>query len=276
MEKQPDKVRSGKTFIALMIVGLLIFGCIPQGSLKPDARSSPPPKIELFEANPPSVAEGGTSTLRWRTRNATSVHLTGVGVVSANGMKQVTVGQQGKYVLTATNSQGKSVTASRNIKAVPLMGRTPPGQRPPANGPVINNPQRVDRPQVNRPAPRPIRSNPSILRAAVATKPLPAPALLSPKNGARFNKFPRRTTLRWRPVKGASKYGVEIDCYNCCKAKRWCTDVNKIYKKADSLSGTTYTFNFAGAQPGRWRVWALDRKGRPGKKSAWQNFRYTR
>jgi hypothetical protein len=37
-----------------------------------------------------------------------------------------------------------------------------------------------------------------------------------------------------------------------------------------------YTFDFVGAQPGRWRVWALDKNGKPGQKSPWWTFHYTR
>jgi len=40
-------------------------------------------------------------------------------------------------------------------------------------------------------------------------------------------------------------------------------------------SSTTYTFNFVGAQPGRWRVWAVNGSGMPGSKSGWREFRFT-
>jgi hypothetical protein len=36
------------------------------------------------------------------------------------------------------------------------------------------------------------------------------------------------------------------------------------------------TFRFSGAQPGRWRVWAVDASGADGPKSEWREFRYTR
>ena len=290
MEKQLNKVRDSKTFIVIMLIGLLVFGCIPEGSLRRDRPSgtTPPtpspggrsaaatPVIVLFEAHPPSVTVGDTCTFRWRTRNAASVHLSGVGPVAVDGEKQVTIGSQGVYELTATNRAGKSVTAKRSVKRVTIQGNIPaPPRRPQTNRLEVNPPPRVNMAEANRPAVRPAMS-PKPAIAAAAFRPLPAPSVLSPKNGAKLNKFPRQTTLKWKRVKGAAKYGVEIDCYHCCKAKKWCTDVKKTYKRAGSLSGTTYTFNFAGAQPGRWRVWALDRKGRPGKKSAWQNFRYTR
>jgi hypothetical protein len=40
------------------------------------------------------------------------------------------------------------------------------------------------------------------------------------------------------------------------------------------LNSTSYEFGFAGAQPGRWRVWAVDKDGREGFKSPWRTFVY--
>jgi len=33
-------------------------------------------------------------------------------------------------------------------------------------------------------------------------------------------------------------------------------------------------FSFVGAQPGRWRVWAVDKEGREGFKSPWRRYVY--
>ena len=104
---------------------------------------------------------------------------------------------------------------------------------------------------------------------------LPAPRLLSPANGSSFNVFPRRTELRWQAVAGAASYTVEVDCMQCCAAGKWCTDVGQTFRIADGAKDTRYTFDFVGAQPGRWRVWAVDASGRPGPKSDWWEFRYT-
>lgn len=40
------------------------------------------------------------------------------------------------------------------------------------------------------------------------------------------------------------------------------------------IDATAYEFNFVGAQPGRWRVWAIDAAGREGFKSRWRSFVY--
>ncbi|MEO1514348.1 MAG: hypothetical protein AAFV95_05025 [Bacteroidota bacterium] len=93
--------------------------------------------------------------------------------------------------------------------------------------------------------------------------------------GATYNHFPRKTKLQWRPVRGAVKYIVEVDCYHCCKSGKWCSETGKTWKK-ETVRGTSYSFNFVGAQPGRWRVRAVNRNGKAGKVSAWCNFKYTK
>ncbi len=105
---------------------------------------------------------------------------------------------------------------------------------------------------------------------------LSAPRQISPGNGKSFDVYPRTTELRWARVGGAASYTVEIDCLHCCQSGRWCSDVSKPWKLAADLSSTRYRFNFVGAQPGRWRVWAVDRQGNAGRKSSWWEFKYTR
>jgi hypothetical protein len=109
-------------------------------------------------------------------------------------------------------------------------------------------------------------------RETVAT----APRQLSPADGATFSSYPRTTTLRWQPLAGAARYSVEIDCLHCCESGRWCSEVGRPWKVVPNLTTTTYTFNFVGAQPGRWRVWAMDSQGRAGAKSPWRTFTYTK
>jgi YVTN family beta-propeller protein len=103
-----------------------------------------------------------------------------------------------------------------------------------------------------------------------------APVQLAPADGTVFDHFPRTTKLRWSPVPSAASYTVEIDCFHCCQAGKWCTDVDRTYKLVPNVRETGYTFGFAGAQPGRWRVWAVDVEGKEGPKSVWWGFRYTR
>ena len=105
---------------------------------------------------------------------------------------------------------------------------------------------------------------------------LSAPNPISPVDETVFNHYPRNTTLRWSPVKGAVSYTVEIDCYHCCQSNQWCSDVGGRTTIIPNINSTNYSFKFVGAQPGRWRVWALDAVGRKSPKSSWYKFRYTR
>jgi hypothetical protein len=105
---------------------------------------------------------------------------------------------------------------------------------------------------------------------------LPAPTQLGPANGISFDRFPRTTTLTWRPVSSAVSYGVEIDCMGCCEGGRWCADLGKQWKVETGINSTRYVFDFVGAQPGRWRVWAVSANGQAGNRSGWWEFRYTK
>jgi uncharacterized cupredoxin-like copper-binding protein len=69
------------------------------------------PQIVRFEANPVSITPGGSSTLSWTTTGATQVSISGVGNVAVNGAATVSPTQTTTYTLTATSSDGKSVTA---------------------------------------------------------------------------------------------------------------------------------------------------------------------
>lgn len=108
-------------------------------------------------------------------------------------------------------------------------------------------------------------------RGAVVA-PLSAPRQLQPSKGSVSNRYPRVTTLLWQPVPGAASYTAEVDCYT----NSWMTDQGKTYIVATGLAAPTYIFNFIGAQPGRWRVWAVGADGTEGPKSPWWEFSYTR
>jgi hypothetical protein len=112
-------------------------------------------------------------------------------------------------------------------------------------------------------------------------KRLPAPVQLRPQDNEVFDYFPRNTKLLWNPVAGAVSYGVEVEsCWNLSPAARSrladdgeCINPSP-YDEKFRLNDTTYEFFFKGAQPGRWRVWAIDKDHRPGFKSAWRRFVY--
>ncbi len=108
------------------------------------------------------------------------------------------------------------------------------------------------------------------------TQALTAPTQLAPPNGSTFSIFPRTTHLTWAPVSGVVSYVVEKDCLGCCASSQWCADLGRPWSIVRGLTTPEYTFDFVGAQPGRWRVWAVDNANLEGPKSGWWTFTYTR
>jgi len=102
--------------------------------------------------------------------------------------------------------------------------------------------------------------------------PLLAPKLISPEHLSHFDRYPRTTVLVWEAVPGAAGYRVETD-YGY--SGKWASEDHGDAYTVD-VTTTTYTFDFVGAQPGRWRVWAFDASGREGMKSEWREFVYSR
>lgn len=104
---------------------------------------------------------------------------------------------------------------------------------------------------------------------------LPAPVLTSPQNGAVFTTgHPRTTNFAWQAVPGASLYIFELmacsngNPNNCFV---WPAD-----KPTHQVTSNSYSYGFVGAQPGKWRVTAVDTNGIPGKPSEWWTFKYTK
>lgn len=100
---------------------------------------------------------------------------------------------------------------------------------------------------------------------------LTAPILVSPNEGAVFNNFPRNMTFVWKPVSGAVKYQVEIDYYY---GGKWASEINGPFYKESTTNSLSHVF--VGAQPGRFRVAAVNALGVVGPRSEWRTFRFTR
>jgi hypothetical protein len=110
---------------------------------------------------------------------------------------------------------------------------------------------------------------------------LEAPQIMSPIDGEEFGHYPRTTRLEWAPVPGAVSYTVELEvCQRGGVDGKECRDPRLLQMRGNpplsGIEGASYEFLFIGAQPGRWRVWAVDEKGQLGMKSTWSKFIYTR
>jgi len=120
--------------------------------------------------------------------------------------------------------------------------------------------------------------------------PLTAPVQMSPQDGTVFSvPLGRLTTLSWGGVSGAAGYRVQVDPGVEKNGEiQWFSDLGP--SNAMTLIGPTeglgwgvtptiFSTNFdvvyVGAQPGRWRVWAVDSRGVEGPKSGWWTFVWT-
>ncbi len=100
---------------------------------------------------------------------------------------------------------------------------------------------------------------------------LSAPRQIAPPDGSVFDFYPRTTTLEWSSVRGAASYQLEIE-FSYPPDWQWSSD----YISGQTVEDASFTFDFVGAQPGRWRVTALDENGTPGAPSPWWGFEYLR
>ena len=108
---------------------------------------------------------------------------------------------------------------------------------------------------------------------------LEAPHPYSPPDGTEFFHYPRLTRLEWLAVPAAETYTVEVEfCLGGYPAQKECKEPRPLMglkvPPMSGIQGTSYEFSFLGNQPGRWRVWAVDALGRPGRKSDWIMFFY--
>lgn len=121
----------------LVVVLLLLQGCVksvpppappPVAVRASDAPPPTPPNIVRFEAQPATVTQSGSSTLRWVVQNATDVIIDhGIGKVQLSGEQQVRPDDSTTYTLTASGAGGtRSATVTVTITVEVLRALTRP------------------------------------------------------------------------------------------------------------------------------------------------------
>ncbi|SRR5579871_4022203 len=96
---------------------------------------------------------------------------------------------------------------------------------------------------------------------------LAAPRLILPNDGAVFDIYPRTTKLQWAATPGAASYLVETE---------YSDDSGWHAGTRSPVRDTQFTFDFIGAQLGRWRIVPVNSQNVHGAPSEWRTFRYTR
>ncbi len=142
MSSQRSSTTKKLSFIVLAVtLAMFAASCKKKGPAPPPP--PPPPKVEQpappppksptaqVTAEPRSIERGQSSTLAWKTTDATDVSIApGIGAVDASGNRSVYPNQTTTYTLTARGPGGTATaTATVNVTAPPP---PPPPPPPPA------------------------------------------------------------------------------------------------------------------------------------------------
>ena len=107
----------------------------PPNALPPDTSSMPAPTATIA-ADPLAIELGQSVVLNWRTTNATSVSIDGIGQVAINGTQTVSPANSTNFHLVAKGDGGTTDANVRVTVRVPTVPSTPTG---PETGVVSSN-----------------------------------------------------------------------------------------------------------------------------------------
>jgi len=97
------------------------------------------------------------------------------------------------------------------------------------------------------------------------------PVITGPPDGRQFDTYPRNAFLQWKLVEGSKRYLVEVEL-GLEADGTWMPappGLNRMFSKVNSLQ-----ISFPGAQPGRWRVWAINEDNVRSEPSDWSHFEF--
>jgi peptidoglycan-associated lipoprotein len=133
MNVSPAHYRRALVLTAVVAALSAVTGChkkeqpVNPASLGPVATSAPAPTATL-SADPTAIDVGQSVVLNWRTQNATSVTLDGVGDVPANGTQTVSPSTSTNFHLTAKGDGGSTEANVRVTVRVPQAPAAPSGE----------------------------------------------------------------------------------------------------------------------------------------------------
>lgn len=91
----------------------------------PPAATAPAPTASI-SVNPSSINSGGSAVLSWKTENATTVTISGIGNVNTYGTQTVSPTESTTYTLTAEGDGGSTnATARLTVAAAPVAQSAP-------------------------------------------------------------------------------------------------------------------------------------------------------
>lgn len=129
MSSRPKLWKSAALVAALALLG--VTGCHHDHALPPPATaaetSSLPAPTATITADPPAIDLGGSVVLNWRTTNATSVSIDGIGQVSVNGTQTVSPSNSTNFHLVAKGDGGTTEANVRVTVRIPEVPTTAVG-----------------------------------------------------------------------------------------------------------------------------------------------------
>jgi peptidoglycan-associated lipoprotein len=117
------------TFLVLLVAVVGFAGCSKKKTSAPfssaPALTGPAPIVQLT-ATPTTITAGDQVVLSWRTQDATSVSIDGIGDVPSSGVKTVTPTQSTSYHLVARGDGGSAeATARVTVNSAPIATAVP-------------------------------------------------------------------------------------------------------------------------------------------------------
>ncbi len=131
VQKQSFRVRSVRTALVLAISLAAVTGChkktnpVNPASLGPTGSSSTPAPTATFTADPLAIDLGQSVVLNWRTTDATSVTIDGIGPVNVNGTQTVSPSNSTNFHLVAKGDGGTTEANVRVTVRVPVAPTVP-------------------------------------------------------------------------------------------------------------------------------------------------------
>lgn len=122
--------RTARLAMAAMVASLMLAGChkkqsgVNPASLGPTTPTVEPPTATLT-ADPLAIDLGQTVVLNWRTTNATSVSIDGIGTVPSSGTQNVSPSSSTNFHLVAKNDGGTTDANVRVTVRVPTAPTAP-------------------------------------------------------------------------------------------------------------------------------------------------------
>jgi peptidoglycan-associated lipoprotein len=132
-KSQPSHKPSLRAALILSLGVVALAGCHHKTAPPPAASTAPPTPAPTatLNADPVAIDLGQSTTLTWKTTDATSVMIDGIGRVNPNGTQTVTPSSSTNFHLTA---QGDGGTADANVRVTVRVPQQPAATNESNNG----------------------------------------------------------------------------------------------------------------------------------------------